>query len=139
MIKRKKYTFLCLLAALSGISLGTQYNPIHKVTVKIGGRCCPDIYLSTKVGKLKDDQTCQYLAETQSTAFQICGQKTFNLDGEMLRQSVGEGYECGASHAVLNNSTNVEGFDPFNLIIRDDAYAATLPFEGTILLNYECP
>lgn len=130
--------FLLPLALFAG-----EYSPtrdvtlIHNAVVKISGNCCPNIYLFTKVGHLKEG-ACVYEQETQPYEYGFCGpEKTFPLDGDKLEEMVGAGYDCGATVAT-DLTQQSSGIDEYRLTSVQGHYVATSPDNGLIELTIEC-
>ncbi|GEM_PF-4440896 len=123
------------------VAYGAEYNTkqngteTHKTHVDVGGSCCAFFNISTQVGHIQDGK-CHFEAETQSTQTSICDVRDgiFTLDGGRLKQLIGSGWECAATHltASIFGSTS----DEFKLISDGSGnYVNSDPAMGNVSLK----
>lgn len=135
------FFYLFLLYALTlkigyAKEYGSTNHLIHYTTIKIKGRCCPAILISTKVGHLQNG-TCHYERETLPTDYGFCGpERIYPLSGQRLADLVGSGYNCGATIATLA----MRGSEMEEYLLYSDnlVYSHTMPSRGIINMNYQC-
>jgi hypothetical protein len=118
------------------LSLAAKYHapiysmePIH--TTKIVEGWCGNLLINTKLGHIKDGR-CDYEKETIANGYDGCEQK---LDGWMLKQNAGPGYNCGATqiHSMVTGSNAI---DPYLLISNTEGiYQNTVPSYAEIKLK----
>jgi hypothetical protein len=107
------------------------FGIIHTTTIQ--SSWCGNLAVSTKVGKLSDSGECTYLKETQAQAFDTCD--PLQLNGGLLEQNIGLGFNCAATHAH-SNVTGHDGLDKYTLILDSNGhYTNTTPNQGNINLG----
>jgi hypothetical protein len=136
-----KFLLTLLLTFIGTTSYASEYtqqiNIIHEAIIKINGKCCPMILVSTKVGHMQNGK-CQYEKETEAREYDYCGpERSFPLDGQRLKELVGMGYDCAATHARFPLHDGV--LDEYTLVSNQDSYIATNPANAILDLNYTCP
>ncbi len=129
------YKKICLFIMLfSATALYAQeYNlssaEIH--TTMLQSSWCGNLSVSTKVGNLSGNQ-CIYSKETPPQGVDFC--EPLHLNGTMLKNIVGAGFDCAATH-VHSNVTGHDGLDEYKLISKDGYYVDTIPSKGNINLG----
>jgi len=88
-----------------------------------------NIAVSTKVGHLDDAGNCIYTAETRAHGVDYCG--PFELNGWMLGQQVGGGYNCAATH-VHSNVNQLDALDEYKIASDGGHYVNSAPKDGHV-------
>lgn len=92
-------------------------------TIKIIKGWCGNLAISTKVGYIENG-SCHYQKETIPYGYDGCTQY---LNGGLLEQKVGRGYQCAATH-IKSNVNGSEAVDEFRLNLdKDGHYIGTQP------------
>jgi len=130
----KKISFLAVLffsVTVFAKDYTNNQDGIHATTLESGW--CENLAVSTKVGHLSDSGQCIYQRETTPQGFGGCG--PLSLDGVLLESSVGQGFNCAATH-VHSNIMSRDGFDEYKLISDSSGhYVNTESNKGNINLG----
>jgi hypothetical protein len=114
-----------------------RYNSIHKITLQHDpNKGCFEIYLSTKLGYLQADGSCQYQEETDRSQnpFMVCfAEEKTKLDGDKLSEIVPPGYTCAATHASGSMGEDI-GLDEYQIFSDGGKYISTTAEKGSIYI-----
>ena len=132
-----------VLGAYSTVSAGeyqTNLSFIHKITIDVGGQCCSNFGISTKVGYFKN-HVCIYEQETPRTEVNACEVYpfgVFQLDGDALTRIIGNRWTCAETH--VHEKGLQDQFDEFQLVKnKQGRYIDSKPKEGKIFFPVCAP